>query len=188
MASDAAEVSEALARAQDGDADAYGVVVSAYQARLRAFIAGYIPRSDWVDDLAQQSFVSAYEGLARFKVGTDFYAWLRSIAYNHLRADLERTNRRKRLERDYLLEVSADELGRRLDEEEKDEDALSALRDCVGRLSGDARELVKRYYADGLPLGKIGALIGRGADSLKVSLFKIRARLKQCMEGKVETT
>lgn len=188
MASDAAEVSEALTRAQGGDPEAYGAVVAAYQARLRAFIAGYIPRSDWVDDLAQQSFVSAYESLASFKVGTDFYAWLRSIAYNHLRAELEKTNRRKRLERDYLLEVASGELGRRLDEDDKDEDALSALRDCVGRLTGTARELVKKYYGDGLPLGQIGALLGRGADSLKVSLFKIRARLKQCMEGKVETT
>lgn len=184
MGKDAAEVSEALARAQDGDADAYGVVVAAYQARLRAFIAGYVPRSEWVDDLAQQTFVSAYEGLDDFTVGTDFYAWLRSIAYNHLRAELEKTNRRKRLERDYILEVSSGELARRLDEEEKDEDALGALRDCVGKLSGTARELVRKYYGDGLSLGEIGAALGRGADSLKVSLFKIRARLKQCVEGK----
>jgi RNA polymerase sigma-70 factor (ECF subfamily) len=183
MAIDSADVSEALRRAQAGDADAYGTVVAAYQARLRAFIAGYVPRAEWVDDLAQQAFVSAYEGLRNFQVGTDFYAWLRSIAYNHLRAELERTNRRKRLERDYLLEVSAGELQRRL-EEGPDEDAIEALRDCVGRLSGAAREMVQRYYGDGLPLSQIGAQLGRTADSLKVSLFKIRARLKLCVEGK----
>jgi RNA polymerase sigma-70 factor (ECF subfamily) len=184
MAKGAEEPAESLSRARDGDPDAYGVVVAAYQARLRAFIAGYVPRAEWVDDLAQQTFVSAYQSLRQFQPGTNFYAWLRGIAYNHLRAELERTNRRSRLERDYVLEVSAGELRRRLDEGERDEEAIEALRECVGLLSGSARELVQRYYGEGLALGAIGAKLGRTAESLKVSLFKIRARLKECVEGK----
>ena len=181
---DDAEVSSALARAKAGDADAYGGVVRAYRARLRAFLAGYVPRPEWVDDLAQQAFVSAYRALGNFEVGTDFYAWLRAIAYNHLRAELERARRRKRLERDYLLEVTAGELSRRL-EEEPDEERIGALRECVGLLSGAARELVRRYYGEGVSLGTLGEALGRTPESLKVSLFKIRARLKKCIEGKL---
>jgi RNA polymerase sigma-70 factor (ECF subfamily) len=174
-------VQEALKRAQRGDPDAYGVAVAAYQARLRSFIAGYVPKAEWVDDLAQQAFVSAYQGLAGFQIGTDFYAWLKSIAYNHLRAELERTNRRRRLEKEYLLELGAGELQRRL---ERDEESVDALRDCVRLLSGAARELIQGYYGEGLSLSVIGTKLGRKADSLKVSLFKIRARLKECIEGK----
>jgi DNA-directed RNA polymerase specialized sigma24 family protein len=114
MTIDPEPVTEALKRAQKGDADAFGVVVSARQARLRSFIAGYVPKAEWVDDLAQQAFVSAYQGLGGFQAGTDFYAWLKSIAYNHLRAELERTNRRRRLEKEYLLDLSAGELQGRL--------------------------------------------------------------------------
>ncbi len=183
---DDAAVSSALARAKAGDADAYGVVVEAYQARLRAFLAGYVPRAEWVEDLAQQAFVSAYQGLRNFEVGTDFYAWLRAIAYNHLRAELERANRRRRLERDYLLEVTAGELARRLEAgAERDEERIGALRECVGLLSGTARELVRRYYGEGLSLGALGAALGRTPESLKVSLFKIRARLRKCVEEKL---
>jgi RNA polymerase sigma-70 factor (ECF subfamily) len=67
---------DALRSAQQGDPDAYGAVVAATQARLRSFIAGYVPRASWVDDLAQQAFISAYRSLDSFRVGTDFYAWL----------------------------------------------------------------------------------------------------------------
>ena len=184
MARDSASVDEALKKAKGSDPDAYGIVVAEYQARLRAFLAGYVPKAEWVDDLAQQAFVSAYQGLSGFQIGTDFYAWLRSIAYNHLRAELERTNRRKRLEKDYLVELGAAELQGRLDRDGEDEESVDALRDCVRLLSGNARALIQGYYAEGLSLSAIGARIGRKADSLKVSLFKIRARLKECIEGK----
>lgn len=175
---------EALRRAQGGDPDAYGTVVAATQARLRSFIAGYVPRATWVDDLAQQSFVSAYQSLKSFRVGTDFYAWLRQIAYNHLRAELERTNRRRRLETDYLEEVAAAELGGRLDRDNPEEDALEALRDCVRRLPDTSRQIVQRHYADGRPLAEIAGSLGRSAGSIKVTLFKIRGRLKECIEKK----
>jgi RNA polymerase sigma-70 factor (ECF subfamily) len=175
---------DALRRAQNGDPDAYGQVVAAMQARLRSFIAGYVPRATWVDDLAQQAFVSAYQSLKSFRVGTDFYAWLRQIAYNHLRAELEKTKRRRRLETDYLQEIGAAELSRRLDRDNPEEDALEALRDCVSRLPDTSREIVQRHYGDGLPLAEIAGSLGRPAGSLKVTLFKIRARLRDCVEKK----
>lgn len=175
---------ESLRRAQKGDPDAYGAVVAAYQARLRSFIAGYVPRAAWVDDLAQQSFVSAYQSLKSFRVGTDFYAWLRQIAYNHLRAELEKTNRRKRLETDYLQEIGAAEFDRRLDRDEPDEDALAMLRDCVSRLPDTSRRIIQGHYTDGRPLADIAGSLGRPAASLKVTLFKIRVRLKECIQKK----
>jgi RNA polymerase sigma-70 factor (ECF subfamily) len=174
------ELDQALRRAQAGDPDAYGTVVAATQARLRAFLAGYVPQAQWVDDLAQQAFVSAYQSLRDFRVGTDFYAWIRQIAYNHLRAELERASRRRRLEKDYLLGTA--ELARRLDREA--DDSLDALRDCVRSLPPTSREIVRRRYEEGAPLSQIAGTLGRTADSLKVSLFKIRAQLKTCVERK----
>lgn len=175
---------EALRRAQKGDPDAYGTVVAAFQARLRSFIAGYVPRAAWVDDLAQQSFVSAYQSLKSFRVGTDFYAWIRQIAYNHLRAELEKTNRRKRLEADYLEEVGAAEFHQRLNQDNPQEDALEALRDCVRRLPETSREILQRHYGDGRPIAEIAGKLGRPAGSVKVTMFKIRVRLKECIQKK----
>lgn len=176
---------EALRRAQGGDPDAYSQVVEATQARLRNFIAGYVPRSEWVDDIAQQSFVSAYGILTKFRLGTDFYAWLRQIAYNHLRAELERSSRRHRLERERLDCIAGEELTRRLDRDEGlDEELIAALRQCVSTLPSHSKNLLQSYYGDALRLVDIGRKLGRTADSLKVTLFKIRARLKKCVERK----
>jgi RNA polymerase sigma-70 factor (ECF subfamily) len=170
------ELDEALRRARDGDADAYGIVVKATQARLRSFIAGYVPRAEWVDDVAQQTYVSAYRDLRKFAPGTDFSAWIRRIAYNHLRAELERASRRRRLEGELL---------RRLEREAPGEPRLDPLKECVEALPPTSREIVDGYYADALGLAEIGRRLGRSADSLKVTLFKIRARLRECVESKL---
>lgn len=177
-----AAMEEALRRAQAGDPDAYGSVVAVTQARLRAFLAGYVPQAQWVDDLAQQTFVSAYQSLRQFQVGTDFYAWLRQIAYNHLRAELERAGRRRRLEKEYLLGVS--ELARRLERESGTDDSLDALRECVRALPPTSRQIVRGRYEEGRSLGEIASGLGRTADSLKVTLFKIRVQLRECVERK----
>ncbi len=172
----------ALQRAQAGDPDAYGIVVAAFQARLRAFIAGYVPQTSWIDEIAQQAFVSAYQSLRSFRVGSDFYAWLRQIAYNHLRAELEKTNRRRRLETTYLQEVAAAELSRQLERAERDDADLDALRDCVNLLPDTSRDIVHRYYREGAPLAEIAGTLGRPPGSLKVTLFKIRERLRECIQ------
>lgn len=173
------ELDDCLRRAQAGDPDAYGPVVAAHQARLRGFIAGYVPAGAWVDDLAQQTFVSAYRDLRKFMVGSDFYAWLRQIAYNHLRAELDKSKRRSR-----LLDLAAAELSRRLQRDADPSDDLDALRDCVGRLPETSQKIVHRHYRDGAPLAEIAAALGRPANSLKVTLFRIRTQLRACVEKK----
>ncbi|HYF00035.1 MAG TPA: sigma-70 family RNA polymerase sigma factor [Planctomycetota bacterium] len=181
--SDSVDLDAVLRRAQSGDAEAYGAAVEATQARLRSFIAGYVPRAEWVDDIAQQAYVSAYQSLSDFAPGTDFYAWLRQIAFNHLRAELEKASRRRRLEKDRRAGLGSSELLRRLDDDDgDDEEILLALRACVGELPPASREMIDGYYGRGVGLSELGRTLGRTADSLKVSLFKIRARLRECVE------
>ncbi|HYG76265.1 MAG TPA: sigma-70 family RNA polymerase sigma factor [Planctomycetota bacterium] len=180
------EIEQALARAQAGDSEAYGLVVYACQARLRAFVARYVLREAWVDDIVQQAFVTAYQNLHKFELNTDFPAWLRTIAFNHLRRELAKASRRHDRERDYVAELAARELSQRLDKDSPRDDAmLDALRDCVSGLPQRTRTLLSRYYEEGLPLQAIAEELDRAADGLKVTLFRVRAQLKACIEQKL---
>lgn len=180
------EIDSALAKAQAGDPEAYGLVVFACQARLRSFVARYALREAWVDDIVQQAFVTAYQNLHKFELHTDFAAWLRTIAFNHLRRELVKAARRQDREHDYIAELSARELSRRLENDRPEDNAmLEALRDCVGSLPERTRSLITRYYADGLPLPAIAQELNRATDGLKVTLFRIRAQLKECIQQKL---
>ena len=84
---------EAVARARDGDLDAYAVLVARYTARAHraAFLLG---AGEEADDVVQESFVKAFRHLARFRVGEPFGPWLLRIVANETR-NLTRSRRRR---------------------------------------------------------------------------------------------
>ena len=57
-------------------------------------------RPESVDDIAQETFVIAYRKLTMFERGTNFGAWLRTIARNLVRNELRRQGRRRVLAND----------------------------------------------------------------------------------------
>ena len=84
---------EAVARARDGDLDAYAVLVARYTVRAHraAFLLG---AGEEADDVVQESFVKAFRHLARFRVGEPFGPWLLRIVANETR-NLTRSRRRR---------------------------------------------------------------------------------------------
>ena len=74
------ELDAAVRRVLEGDASSYEAVVRTCQRGLRTFIAYHCPSSQQVDDLAQRTFVWAYEHLDDYQAGTRLDAWLKSIA------------------------------------------------------------------------------------------------------------
>ena len=84
---------EAIARARDGDLDAYAVLVARYTLRAHrtAFLLGAGEESD---DVVQEAFVKAFRHLSRFRAGAPFGPWLLRIVANETR-NLTRSRRRR---------------------------------------------------------------------------------------------
>ena len=84
---------EAVARARDGDLDAYAALVARYTVRAHraAFLLG---AGEEADDVVQESFVKAFRHLDRFRVGEPFGPWLLRIVANETR-NLTRSRRRR---------------------------------------------------------------------------------------------
>ena len=62
---------------------------------------------------------------------------------------------------------------------------LRALDKCLGRLEEKERQLVEHRYFSGSTLEAFSTRCGRSADSLRVSLFRIRAALKKCINNEL---
>jgi RNA polymerase sigma-70 factor (ECF subfamily) len=69
-------------RAQLGDLKAYDELVQRYQERIYATIYHMTSNHEDANDLAQDSFIKAYQALKSFKGGSSFYTWLYRIAVN----------------------------------------------------------------------------------------------------------
>ena len=76
------EESELVRRARNGDLRAYDELVKRYQERIYATIYHMTSNHEDANDLAQDSFIKAFQALKSFKGGSTFYTWLYRIAVN----------------------------------------------------------------------------------------------------------
>jgi len=65
-----------------GDERAFGLLVDKYKKRIYYLAFRMTHDHDISDELAQESFVRAYQALNRFKPGFSFYTWIYRICLN----------------------------------------------------------------------------------------------------------
>src|ERR1700690_3615699 len=69
-------------QARRGDLEAYDELIRRYQDRIYATIYHMTANHEDANDLAQESFIKAFQALNSFKGGSTFYTWLYRIAVN----------------------------------------------------------------------------------------------------------
>jgi len=73
---------ELIERSRKGDSAAFGVLVERYQRRVVGVAQAVVHNQDDAIELAQETFVRAYENLSKFESRSSFSTWLYRIAAN----------------------------------------------------------------------------------------------------------
>ncbi len=169
-----------VARVLAGDREAFAALVDRHQGRIIAHLARCVGRDD-AEDLAQDTFVRAYQALARFDPAYPFRGWLLVIA-SRLAAN-HAARRRERPACDALPERAggagdpalayaqadaAGELERRL------ETALAAL-------PADARALYELRFRQECTLAELAHHFGVSENALKVRVHRLRNVLAESL-------
>ena len=76
-----------------GDKEAFRELVERYQRRVVSVALGMVHNRDDALEIAQDTFIKAFENLTQFKGESSFYTWLYRIAVNRA-IDLQRRERR----------------------------------------------------------------------------------------------
>jgi len=69
-----------VAQAQRGDVEAFGLLAERHQDGIFNGILRMVGQREDAEDLAQETFVKAFRGIASFEGRSSFYTWLYSIA------------------------------------------------------------------------------------------------------------
>lgn len=178
-------VEQAIQRVKDGHLAAYEVVVNAYQARLRAVLAGVCPPGVDPDEIAHHAFVEAFRKIDGYAAGTNFFAWLAAIGRTQVLMELRRQRNEARKHESYARQLVTEAVESELAGEALDESRVDHLRDCLGHLPERLRALLEMRYAQGAPLGTIADRIGKTVAAVKFQLFDIRRKLRDCVDRKV---
>ena len=181
-----ADLDPLVLRARAGDRDAFRDLVLATQARLALSIASHLVTRDLLEEVLQETYVTAYEKLDQYRLEGAFLAWLKAIARNRLFLIWRERRRAALITSDALDEVIADDHLADLEEDAADQRAgeVRRLAACLERLPARARTLLERRYRDGHALATLAQNFKRTTAALSVTLFRLRQQVRACIESR----
>ncbi len=149
-------------RAAAGDRAAFSILVGRHESRLRGFLA-HLAGPDLGDELAQQSFVKAWEGARHFRGDSQYSSWLCAIGWrcfaDHVRSERSEARRRAGSAEEHRAEpLAADariDLARALGLLEPVERAALVLCEGHGWSHGEAAGILR------IPLGTLKGTVAR---------------------------
>lgn len=152
-----------------------------HQASLRGYLAFLGCPSGLVDDLVQDVFLAALSsGFADYSPRATA-VWLRRAAHHLLIKTLERERRAVALSDAASAELAWVEF----EGDDGGERYLAALRDCLQRVRGRAREALALRYGEALGRAEIGRRLQLGEEGVKSTLARARQRLRECVEARL---
>jgi len=179
---------EAVARARQGDPEAFRVLVERYQGRAYGQALRMLGDPERARDAVQEGFLRAYRGLPRFQGRSAFYTWLYRLMFN-VCIDAKRRDRSGlQVEWDDAVarELPADvEEGPQLRVAPGPEEALeraelgSVLREAIDQLPGDARRTLLLREVDGLSYAEIAQALEIPTGTVMSRLHYARRQLRE---------
>lgn len=167
-----AEESSLIQRAQQGDREAFALLVEHYWDRLYRWLYHLTHHQHTAEDLAQEALMKAFARLETFRCGSNFQAWLYRIAYNTFLNQRRVANRSRS---PFPDDVTAMDPGP--DEQAISREAMQLLARAVGRLPSDFRAALLLRVEDGLSFREIAEVLETTEQTARWRVFKARQKL-----------
>jgi RNA polymerase sigma-70 factor (ECF subfamily) len=182
----AEEEARLLARAREGDVDAFADFIRLFERRVRALLGRLLDDERDVDEAAQDTFVQAWRNLDRYRGEAAPFTWLYRIAVNEA---LQRT-RKKRLETRSLdavpgleLEIEAGTGGPPpADLEAESREVLSFVAERIRALPFDYRAPLVLRDVEGWTNDEVAAALGVSIPAAKSRIHRARMQLRHEVE------
>ncbi|MEO8588678.1 MAG: sigma-70 family RNA polymerase sigma factor [Flavobacteriales bacterium] len=156
-----------LFRKEESRHYAFNLLVRQYQRRLYSFIRRTITDHDETQDVLQNTFIKAWNGLDGFRADAQLYSWLYRIAHNECLNHLRKMKRGLFVNSDTVIE----RLTTTLDSSEhfSGEVIQQKLQRAVMRLPDKQRAVFNMKYFDGLKYEQMSTITGTSVGALKSS-------------------
>lgn len=176
-----------LERLRAGKPGAFAECVRAYQGLVRSYLSRHLRSAEWVDDLAQEVFLTAFRRLASFEGRASLAGWLlgiaRNLALHHLRGEMRRHKREQAQMEKALARWQWERVQMEVPEEFAAE--LSALQFCLKDLPAHSKEVVQAHYFEHRTAEEIAQRAGKKAGTIRMMLLRIRRLLSDCIQRRL---
>ena len=175
------EIERLVARAQQGDRDAFGELVYLHQHEVYTLALRLTANPDMAADVAQEAFVRAWRAIPGFRGEAAFATWLHRITVNMAWTHRSRRRRLQAAPLDEAFEI-ADPRDDPVRAGEMSE-LRDAVKDALSRLPSGQRAVVVLKDVYGWSHAEVGEALGISVTAAKVRLHRGHARLRHELEG-----
>ena len=165
-------------RCLGGDEHAFETLLLRYQGPVFNAILRMVRDRDDASDLAQTTFLKAYEQLGTFDPRHKFFSWLYRIAINEAINHVKRSGRLEPLDGERASPARSPEA------ELVGSDLSSRVQDALMCISSDYRAVLVLRHFEGCSYDEIGAIVGVPEKTVKSRLFSARRQLRELLEAR----
>ena len=183
-----APVSDEMAlvrRAQQGEMSAYDDLVRRYQERIYATIYHMTSNHEDANDLAQETFIKAFQALKSFKGGSSFYTWVYRIGVNKTINFLKQRKNRAHMslnDLDFNAEHDPDLVALISDKTPRRDAGMAELQEKLNeamlKLSDYHRLVVTLHDVQGMSHEEIAKIMDCNIGTVRSRLFYARQQLQ----------
>jgi RNA polymerase sigma factor (sigma-70 family) len=179
------EEHDLLRRARSGDLEAYDELIRRFQERVYATIYHMTANHEDSNDLAQETFIKAFQALKSFKGDSSFFTWLYRIAVNKTINHLKQRKHKNHLSLNDLnlnAEHDPDIVALISDRTPRRDASLTELQeklnDAMMKLSETHRLVVTLHDVQGLSHDEISRIMDCNVGTVRSRLFYARQQLQ----------
>ena len=177
---------ELIARAQNGDTEAFNPLVYKYQQKIYNLIYRKVGDRETAEDLCQEVFLKAWQALPNFNGQSVFYTWLYQIAFN-CSIDYIRKRNREIIFACEELPQNADDALPMLQTQPspcqilEKEELGHIIRKAMHKLPLGQRSVLYLRYWEDLPIKEIALRLGKSEGTVKTYLYHARQKLRSLL-------
>ncbi|MCM4165887.1 RNA polymerase [Arenibacter sp. A80] len=173
-------------RILSGDTNSFSLLVDRYRDMVFILALRMLKNREEAEEVAQDSFVKAFQSLNKFRGDSKFSTWIYRIAYNTC------LDRLKKYKKDFHLVridgVTAHQI-KTLDsalETMEAQEQSRVIQDCLEALPSEDGFLLTLFYFEERSLAEISKIVGLTEINVKVKLFRGRKKLASILKKYLE--
>lgn len=164
-----------------GNTQLYREIIREFAPAVRSFLASRLFAKDMVEDLAQETFIAAYENINSFDLDQNFRQWIIGIASNKLKMYFRSTKIQKSAYEKILDIIRLRNTEEEVEATDTEEHQNSKLHSCLEAIPERTRELLKAHYFQNIQIKQIAELQKTTEDAISSLLYRTKKKLADCI-------
>jgi RNA polymerase sigma-70 factor (ECF subfamily) len=176
---------ELIAASKAGNQDAFAQLVQRHQRRVFNLVFRMLQQYEEANEVTQETFLAAWQGLSSFRGDALFSTWLYRIAYNCSLKQLEQTKRDKALQAACQAEQSLqhESCEERVEAEMDVHERQVLVRQQLSMLPAKYRVVLVLRHLQEMTYEEMAEILTMPIGTIKTHLFRARNLLKERLES-----